>query len=201
VNRSRRAAQFTDYEEPFITFSAPFLSRSVVFTSPPKMHRGGGFMDAVLAEERFSSGAECDDADRERRAELRSFLTKIRSDLRPQDVGLPSSSHRRVPGLRRQEVAELVGVSEDWYRWFESGRPISVSPRFIAGLAKALRLNPFDEVGLYRLALPELYRADRVAGILYYTACQLLVSAVPNRDTPLEKARENRPERKASDVR
>jgi transcriptional regulator with XRE-family HTH domain len=156
-------------------------------------------MGAVLAEERFSSGSECDDVDRERRAELRSFLTKLRSDLRPQDVGLPCNSHRRVSGLRRQEVAELVGVSEDWYRWFESGRPISVSPRFIARLAKALRLNPSDEVGLYRLALHGLYRAERVAATLHRTAS--LVGAVGNSSTAaFEKARENRPEHKAADV-
>lgn len=101
--------------------------------------------------------------DYERRQQLRSFLTQMRSKLRPEDVDLPCSSRRRVPGLRRQEVAELIGVSEDWYRWFESGRPISVSPKFLARVAQALRLNPFDEVVLYRLALSELYRADAKA--------------------------------------
>lgn len=114
--------------------------------------------------------AVVEDADCERRVELRSFLTKIRSNIRPEDVGLPARSHRRVPGLRRQEVAELVGVSEDWYRWFETGRPISVSPKFLARVAHALRLSPNDEVALYRLALPELYRADRAAGVLHCLA-------------------------------
>lgn len=109
-----------------------------------------------------------DDADSERRLELRSFLTNMRSNLQPEDVGLPHRNHRRVPGLRRQEVAELVGVSEDWYRWFESGRPISVSTKFLARVAEALRLRPFDEVELYRLALPELYRADRAVRALHY---------------------------------
>ena len=110
------------------------------------------------------------DTDCERREELRSFLTKMRSNLRPEDVGLPNSVHRRVPGLRRQEVAELVGVSEDWYRWFESGRPISVSPKFLARVAQALQMTPFDRVALYRLALPELYRADRAAHVLHCSA-------------------------------
>ena len=101
--------------------------------------------------------------DCERRAELRAFLTEIRSRLHPADVGLPEISRRRVPGLRRPEVAELVGVSEDWYRWFESGRPISVSPKFLSRLAGALRLAPFERVTLYLLALPDLYRADVAA--------------------------------------
>ena len=114
--------------------------------------------------------AVLENADYERRAELRLFLTRVRSNVRPEEVGLPHSGHRRVPGLRRQEVAELVGVCEDWYRWFESGRPISVSPRFLARLADALRMTPFDQVALYRLALPQLYRADRSACLLHCTS-------------------------------
>ena len=107
------------------------------------------------------------DDDVQRRSELRSFLIEMRARLKPLDVGLPMFERRRVPGLRRQEVAELVGVSEDWYRWFESGRSITVSPKFLARVAGALRLHPADEVALYRLALPELYRADRVACTLH----------------------------------
>jgi hypothetical protein len=114
--------------------------------------------------------AELQDADYERRLELRSFLMRMRSNVQPENVGLPHLGHRRVPGLRRQEVAELVGVSEDWYRWFESGRNISVSPRFLARVADALQLGPTDEVALYRLALPELYRADRLACTLHCLA-------------------------------
>ena len=101
--------------------------------------------------------------DLQRRSELRSFLIDMRSRLKPSDVGLPMLERRRVPGLRRQEVAELVGVSDDWYRWFESGRNITVSSKFLARVAGALRLGPADEVALYRLALPELYRAERLA--------------------------------------
>jgi len=94
----------------------------------------------------------------------------MRGRLKPCDAGLPMLERRRVPGLRRQEVAELVGVSEDWYRWFESGREITVSSRFLARVADALQLAPTDEVALYRLALPELYFADRRARVLHYTA-------------------------------
>jgi transcriptional regulator with XRE-family HTH domain len=78
---------------------------------------------------------------------------------------LPELMRRRVPGLRRQEVAELAGVSEDWYRWFESGRPISVSPKFLARLVRVLKLNPYDELTLYHLAMADLYRAERNAAL------------------------------------
>lgn len=99
------------------------------------------------------------DVDAERRTELRSFLREMRARLQPRDVGLPERSRRRVPGLRRQEVAELIGTSDDWYRWFESGRPITVSPRFISRLCEVLRLSAGDRVTLHLLALPDLYRA------------------------------------------
>ena len=100
-----------------------------------------------------------------RRRELRSFLMYLRSKITPEAVGLPQAHRRRVPGLRREEVAELIGVSEDWYRWFESGRQISVSPRFLARLAEVLKLHPQDTVTLYRLAMPELYAAGAEAGV------------------------------------
>ncbi len=102
-------------------------------------------------------------ADPERRTQLRSFLMDARSRLSPADVGMPNSSHRRVSGLRREEVAELIGVSEDWYRWYESGRPITVSPKFLSRLADVMRLNAFDRLTLYRLSVPELYAAEKTA--------------------------------------
>ena len=95
----------------------------------------------------------------QRRFELRTFLTACRARLSPSDVGLPSKSRRRVPGLRRDEVAELIGVSSDWYRWLESGRAVRVSPQLIARLADALRFSASEELLMYRLALPEIYRA------------------------------------------
>lgn len=98
--------------------------------------------------------------DEERLEKLRAFLIHQRSRLTPNDVGLPGTGRRRVIGLRREEVAELAGVSNDWYRWFESGRPIRVSPPFLGRLAEALHLNPIDTTTLYHLALPELYHND-----------------------------------------
>jgi hypothetical protein len=72
--------------------------------------------------------------DLERRRQLRVFLIDTRSRLDPDDVGLPHTKRRRVPGLRRGEVAELIGVTVDWYRWFECGRPVRVSPQFVSRL-------------------------------------------------------------------
>jgi transcriptional regulator with XRE-family HTH domain len=82
-----------------------------------------------------------------------------RARLKPEDVGLPTTPRRRVTGLRREEVAELVGVSSDWYRWFECGRTIRVSPSFLARLCEALALEPIERISLFYLALPEIYAA------------------------------------------
>jgi transcriptional regulator with XRE-family HTH domain len=95
----------------------------------------------------------------QRRAELRAFLIQSRARLTPADVGLPQTDRRRVIGLRREEVAELAGVSNDWYRWFEAGRPINVSAAFLARLAQALRLNALEQRKLYDLALADLFSA------------------------------------------
>lgn len=95
--------------------------------------------------------------DQNRRGELKAFLTECRSRLQPHEVGLPNTRRRRVAGLRREEVAELADVSIDWYRWLEMGRPITVSPSFLARLAQALRLSGAEQMQLYRLGLRELY--------------------------------------------
>jgi hypothetical protein len=115
----------------------------------------------------FDIGHEPDplesEEDLERRRELRSFLMHRRSTLAPLELGLPRTARRRVAGLRRGEVAELIGVSVDWYRFFESGRPVRVSPQFIARLSRALRLSAAEHFTLFRLSLPEMYRVDVLA--------------------------------------
>src|ERR1700723_924440 len=106
-----------------------------------------------------------------RRAELRVFLTAARARLRPQDVGLPITGHRRVPGLRREEVAELVGVTSNWYAAFENGSSDrNFSPAFVQRVAEALRLDETERVQLLRLALPEVAAAaSHFEGILAST--------------------------------
>jgi transcriptional regulator with XRE-family HTH domain len=92
-----------------------------------------------------------------RRLQLRTFLTAARARLRPLDVGLPVTTHRRVPGLRREEVAELVGVTPNWYAAFEKGiDDRNFSPAFVQRVAEALRLDDGERVQLFRLALPEV---------------------------------------------
>ena len=86
---------------------------------------------------------------------LGDFLRAMRSRLRPQDVGLPGSlGHRRVPGLRRQEVADLAGVSLDYYTRIEQGRVGEVSGAVLNAVGEALRLSAQETALLHRLAAP-----------------------------------------------
>jgi Helix-turn-helix domain len=98
------------------------------------------------------------DVDLERRRELRTFLVECRARIAPVDIGLPRTARRQVPGLRRGEVAEIIGVTTDWYRAFESGRPVRVSTQFVSRLANAFRLEPPQKLKLFCLAFAEMYR-------------------------------------------
>ena len=91
-----------------------------------------------------------------RRAALRGFLLEARARQQPDDAGLPRLSRRRVPGLRREEVAELAGISTAWYTLLETGRDIRVSPRALDRIAAALRLSEPDKRQLFSLAIDEL---------------------------------------------
>ncbi|MGW8063611.1 helix-turn-helix transcriptional regulator [Streptomyces ziwulingensis] len=85
-------------------------------------------------------------------AELGAFLRSRRARIRPADVGLPSGTRRRVPGLRREEVAQLAGASVDYYNELERGAGSQPSEQMIAALARALRLTADERDYLYRLA-------------------------------------------------
>ncbi|AWT44012.1 MULTISPECIES: helix-turn-helix transcriptional regulator [Streptomyces] len=87
-----------------------------------------------------------------RRKELRDFLVNRRGRLTPGDVGIPHYGRRRTPGLRREEVAFLAGVSASWYQWLEQGRNISVSPQVLDAITKVLRLDQAERTYLYVLA-------------------------------------------------
>jgi transcriptional regulator with XRE-family HTH domain len=80
------------------------------------------------------------------------FLRASRARVEPNDVGLVSATGRRVPGLRREEVAALAGVSVDYYARLEQGRERTPSSQMVDALARALRLNPDERGHLYRLA-------------------------------------------------
>ncbi|MGV9678205.1 helix-turn-helix transcriptional regulator [Nocardia sp. NPDC003482] len=90
-----------------------------------------------------------------RRAELAQFLRARRARLQPADVGLTAfgdPARRRAPGLRREEVAELSGISLTWYTWLEQGRDVMASRQVIDALARALRLDPVQHRHLRGLA-------------------------------------------------
>jgi transcriptional regulator with XRE-family HTH domain len=87
-----------------------------------------------------------------RRDELAAFLRARREALRPEDVGLPPGRARRTPGLRREEIALLAGVSVTWYTWLEQGRPINASTDVLEALARSLRLGDAERQHLLALA-------------------------------------------------
>ena len=88
-------------------------------------------------------------------AELRDFLTSRRARVTPEEAGLPVvPGARRVPGLRREEVAQLAGVSVDYYVRLERGRKINVSESVLDALARALRLNETERAHLHTVARP-----------------------------------------------
>ncbi|MEV6578747.1 helix-turn-helix transcriptional regulator [Streptomyces sp. NPDC051582] len=85
------------------------------------------------------------------RTPLGEFLRARREGLKPCEAGLPAYGRRRVPGLRREEVALLAGVSSDYYMRLEQGRETSPSPQVIDALAAALRLDEETHEHLRRL--------------------------------------------------
>ncbi|WP_419996322.1 helix-turn-helix domain-containing protein [Streptomyces boninensis] len=89
------------------------------------------------------------------RAELGAFLRSRRDRIRPEDVGFASGAGlRRVPGLRREELAHLAGVSVDYYVRLEQGRNHSASDAVLNAVADALRLDADERAHLFRLARP-----------------------------------------------
>ncbi|WP_040950039.1 helix-turn-helix transcriptional regulator [Gorillibacterium massiliense] len=92
--------------------------------------------------------------DREARLQALSlFLKSKRAKLLPDEVGLIPGSRRRTPGLRREEVAQLAGVSTTWYTWLEQGRDIRMSASVLDCVATALRLTLDERNYLHALAM------------------------------------------------
>lgn len=100
----------------------------------------------------------------DRRAELSEFLRTRRARLKPEDVGLPDfGRHRRVPGLRREELAQLAGVSVAYYTRLEQGNGRNVSAEVLDAIARALRLTDAEHAHLTHLAKPKQHK-KRQAG-------------------------------------
>ncbi|GAA4185893.1 helix-turn-helix transcriptional regulator [Streptosporangium oxazolinicum] len=89
---------------------------------------------------------------KDQRLELAHFLRKNRERVTPKDVGLPTGSRRRTPGLRREEVAILAGLSPTWYTYLEQARDIAPSPAALERVATVLRLSSYERQYLRRLS-------------------------------------------------
>jgi transcriptional regulator with XRE-family HTH domain len=107
-----------------------------VMTEPPTASRTGPSVDGV-----------------DNRDDVREFLATRRARLTPQAVGLPThGANRRVPGLRREEVAVLAGVSIDYYTRLERGNLTGVSDSVLEAVARALQLDEAERAHLLDLA-------------------------------------------------
>lgn len=83
---------------------------------------------------------------------LGTFLTRHRNSLQPSDVGVIVGPRRRAVGLRREEVAQLAGMSTDYYTRLEQGRSPQPSIQILGSVARALRLTPDERDYLFRVA-------------------------------------------------
>ncbi|MFI8891343.1 helix-turn-helix domain-containing protein [Streptomyces paradoxus] len=86
------------------------------------------------------------------RDEVREFLTSRRAKISPERAGLPAGPRRRVPGLRRSEVAALADMSVEYYAKLERGHLAGVSPAVLEAVARALRLDDAERAHLLHLA-------------------------------------------------
>lgn len=87
-----------------------------------------------------------------RRQELGEFLQAVRGRCAPAAFGFPEGSRRRTQGLRREEVAQLAGISATWYTWIEQGRDVNVSPDALDRLASALKMSRSERAYLFEMA-------------------------------------------------
>ncbi|MFE2429021.1 helix-turn-helix transcriptional regulator [Streptomyces sp. NPDC059373] len=98
----------------------------------------------------------------DRSTEIREFLRSRRGRITPEQAGIaPHPGARRVPGLRREEVAQLAGVSVDYYIQLERGRTKGVSETVLEAVARALHLDDTERAHLFDLAQPTAARTRR----------------------------------------
>ena len=98
------------------------------------------------------------------RTELGEFLRSRRTRLRPEDFGMPVGSRRRVAGLRREELAQLAGISADYYTRIEQGRATQLSDSVFDAICTTLRLTADERTHLRNLLAPKHGKAP-VAGL------------------------------------
>lgn len=100
----------------------------------------------------MTKNSQAEHLDLRQSSSLGEFLRSHRERLSPQALGLAVGPRRRTPGLRREEVAQLCGVSATWYTWIEQGRPVSASAEALARIAAALQLTGAERAYLFELA-------------------------------------------------
>jgi transcriptional regulator with XRE-family HTH domain len=84
--------------------------------------------------------------------ELGRFLRSLRERTTPEQAGLSGEGRRRTPGLRREELAHLSGISPTWYSWIEQGRPVAVSQGVLERLSEVLRMTEAQRQYLFELS-------------------------------------------------
>ncbi len=102
-------------------------------------------------------------------------MSSRRARLRPAEFGLPEGP-RRTPGLRREEVAVLAGVSVSWYTWLEQGRDIQPSADALRRIASVLKLDPIEAAHLFALSSREVSPIATGKGVS--EALELLVRSI-----------------------
>jgi transcriptional regulator with XRE-family HTH domain len=113
---------------------------------------------------------------------LGSYLRARRALVTPEQAGLPAGGNRRVPGLRREEVAMLAGISADYYLRLERGRDKNPSPQVLQSLARVLRLDELEQEYLLGLAAarprpPRRRKPERVPARLHQLLASVQVPA------------------------
>ncbi len=96
---------------------------------------------------------------------LGQFLRTRRENTLPETLGLPATPRRRTRGLRREELAQLSGISTTWYTWIEQGRDVAVSARTLSSIANALRMDATERGYLFRLAQLTDSRDEQASGV------------------------------------
>jgi transcriptional regulator with XRE-family HTH domain len=115
------------------------------------------------------------------RREFAAFLRVRRERIDPRELGLPVTGRRRTPGLRREEVAQLAGLSVDYYTRLEQGRDLQPSAAVVESLAHALRLGPAERDHLFQLGRREpAPRRTPEAETVRPSVCRVLAALEPN---------------------
>ncbi|MFE6521293.1 helix-turn-helix domain-containing protein [Streptomyces sp. NPDC057794] len=113
---------------------------------------------------------------------LGSYLRARRELVSPAQAGIPPGGNRRVPGLRREEVALLAGISPDYYLRLERGRDTNPSPQVLASLARVLQLNDIERAYLFgltatRVKAPRHTRPEHVPARVHELLAHLQIPA------------------------